>query len=236
MSKQKNCIVIGGSTGIGFEVAKLSLEDGLKVIIASRSEQKLSSAKERLNNQVEIEAVDMRDEKSLDCLFSKFGKVDHLVVTASDIEFGPVAELSLDKAKASFDSKFWGPYTAVKAAIPYLSDDASVTLFSGGFSQRPQPGAAVIAAINCAIEGLCRALSLELAPIRINVVAPGLTDTEHFDHFSDNEKSKFFNAFCNKLPIKRPAQAHEIAQAAIYLIKNTYSTGATVYVDGGYTV
>lgn len=232
----KKVIVIGGSSGIGFVVAQLVLELGGEVVIASRSLEKLNAARDRLGGRVNMATVDMCSESSLKTLFEAEQGFSHLVVTASDIEFGPIADLPIAKAKRSFDSKFWGPYTAVKQSLPYIDPNGSVVLFSGGFSQHPKVGAAVIAAINGAIESLGKAMALELAPIRVNVVSPGLTDTEHFDHFSDDEKKAFFSDFCKDLPIPRPAQPDEIANAAIYCMTNTYSTGATLYVDGGYTV
>lgn len=234
MNKRK-VVVIGGSSGIGFALAELLMSEGTEVIIASRSSHKLKHAVDRLYGKVTAQVVDMCDQSSLAEFFETVGSFTDLVVAASEIAFGPVAELPVEVAKQSFENKFWGPYQTVKAALPHLASDGSITLFSGGFSQRPKPGAAVITAINCAIEGLAKALALEIAPIRINVVAPGITDTEHFDSFSPTEKADFFADFCKDLPIARAAQPVEIARSALFLMTNTYSTGATVYVDGGYT-
>jgi NAD(P)-dependent dehydrogenase (short-subunit alcohol dehydrogenase family) len=229
-------LVIGGSSGIGFAISKLALKENTEVIIASRSSEKLNRARNLLEGNVSTESVDFRDEESLADLFKKIGNFDDLVITASEIEFGPVVELPTKKAKSSFDSKFWGPYLTVKKAIPYINKAGSITLFSGAFSQHPKVGAAIIAAINSAIEGFARTLALEIAPVRVNVIAPGLTDTEHFDSFTKAEKSKFFSSFCKNLPIARAAKPEEIAESALYAMKNTYLTGATLYIDGGYTI
>lgn len=233
----KRIVIIGGSSGIGFAVAQLALEEKANIIIASRSNEKLEKAKKSLgkDNKVNIQIVDIRSEQALHQFFNEIGKFDHLQISASDVESGPIATFPIDDAKKSFDSKFWGPYMAVKHAAPFINKGGSITLYSGGLSQRPWSGSAVSASINGAVESLGRALAAELAPIRVNTISPGLTDTAHFDKYNKNQLKKFFASFCEKLLIKRPAQPKEIAEAAIYLMKNTYVTGSTLYVDGGYT-
>ena len=147
-------------------------------------------------------------------------------------EFG----IDEETAKNSFDSKFWGPYMTVKHAVPYINKKGSVTLYSGALGQRPVLGTVISASISCAVEGLARALTVELAPIRVNCIAPGLTQTEFFDKWGKKQTKQFFADRCEMLIMKRPAQPEEIAETAIYLMKNTYTTGTTLYVDGGYAL
>lgn len=236
--KNQKIVIVGGSSGIGFSIAKAALEEGANVVIASRSADKLRHAKERLNNRVETFETDIRDFSQLASLFKKIGTFDHLQITASEISFGEFATLSIQDAKSAFDNKFWGPYQTVKAALPYLSQQGSITFYSGAYSQLPKtPGASVIAAINSAIEGLGRALALELSPIRINTITPGIVDTELFTNLGmdTEQRVNFFNDITAGQVIKRPAQPEEIAQSALYLMRNTYSTGNTLFVDGGLT-
>ena len=234
----KKIVIIGGSSGIGFAIAKAAVEANANVVIVSRNSDKLNDAKQRLNNLVETCVADIRDLSQLELLFQKIGAFDHLQLTASEISFGHFDSLPMNDAKAMFDSKFWCPYQAVKAALPYLNKQGSVTFYSGAYSQMPKtPGASVAAAINSAVEGLSRALAVELAPIRINTITPGIVDTELFENLGmkAEERTEFFKEVTSGQVIKRPAQPDEIAQTALYLMSNTYSTGNTLFVDGGLT-
>lgn len=236
--KDKKIVIVGGSSGIGFAIAKASLEANANVVIVSRSADKLNQAKQRLNNAVETFTADIRDFSQLEALFEKIGKFDHLQITASEISFGDFESLSMSDAKNAFENKFWGPYQTTKAALPYLNKQGSITFYSGAYSQLPKtPGASVIAAVNSAVEGLSRALAVELAPIRVNTITPGIVDTELFTTLGmDAEQCEsFFNEITAGQVIKRPAQPSEIAQTALYLMGNTYSTGNTLFVDGGLT-
>lgn len=236
--KDKKVVIVGGSSGIGFAIAKAALEANAHVVIVSRSTEKLNQAKQRLNNKVETFSTDMRDFSELEKVFEKIGKFDHLQITASEISFGDFKDLSISDAKSAFENKFWGPYQTVKSALPYLSPQGTITFYSGAYSQLPKtPGASVIAAVNSAIEGLSRALAVELAPIRVNTITPGIVDTELFTTLGMDaeQRESFFNEITAGQVIKRPAQPNEIAQSALYLMGNTYSTGNTLFVDGGLT-
>ena len=236
--KDKKIVIVGGSSGIGFAIAQAALEANANVVIVSRSADKLNKAKQRLKNLVETFTADIRDFSQLEQLFEKIGRFDHLQITASEISFGDFETLSISDAKGAFENKFWGPYQTAKAALPYLSQQGSITFYSGAYSQLPKtPGASVIAAVNSAVEGLSRALAVELAPIRVNTITPGIVDTELFTTLGmdDEQRSSFFNEITAGQVIKRPAQPGEIAQTALYLMENMYSTGNTLFVDGGLT-
>lgn len=234
--ENKRIVIIGGSSGIGFAIAKLAINEKAHVIIVSRSQEKLAYAKKRLGNDVEISTIDMRNENELERVFKEIGKFDHLQIPASEVETGPFLELPIETAKNSFESKFWGPYMAVKQAVPYLNKEGSITLFSGALGQRPIHGTVIYASTSCAVEGLSRALAVELAPLRINCISPGLTRTELFDKWNKETTKNFYADRCGKSIIKRPARPEEIAEAAIHLMQNTYTTGTTLYVDGGYSL
>ena len=234
--ENKRIVIIGGSSGIGFAIAKLAINEKSQVIISSRSKENLLNAKKLLNNAVEIKTIDMRNEEELKKFFREIGKFDHLQISASEVKTGPFLEIPTETAQASFESKFWGPYMAVKHAIPYLNEEGSVTLFSGAMGQRPVHGTVISASISCAVEGLSRALSVELAPIRVNCISPGLTQTELYNKWDEEKTNHFFADRCKKLIIKRPAKPEEIAESAIHLMKNSYTTGSVLYIDGGYSL
>lgn len=229
----KRVVVLGGTSGIGLATAKAFLDQSAQVIIASRSVSKLNEAKQVLGGSVEAIEIDFRSEENVAEFFSKVGKFDHLVVTAGEGAMGHFSELPVASAKEAFDSKFWGQYITVRSALPYLSNASSITLTSGVYGVRPPQGATTLAAINSAIEGLVRGLSVDLAPIRVNVVSPGIVDTPIYAGMSDDQRQGLFNGIAQQLPVGRIAKPEDIAETYVYLAKNGFTTGTAVLIDGG---
>lgn len=238
--KDKRVVIIGGSSGIGFATAILAVQAGAQVIIASRSVEKLQKAKSKISGNIITLQLDIKNETEVEEFFVNVGQFDHLQLPGSDLKTGELLQFPMQQAKQSFASKFWGPYNAIKYAYPYLSksNNSSITLYSGGYSQRPVfKGAAIGAAINSAVEGLGRALAIELTPIRVNVISPGLTMTERYtENYTSTQLKQICDKFCQQTIIKRPATPEEVAQGALYLMTNTYSTGNTLCIDGGFSL
>lgn len=231
--KGKRVVVIGGTSGIGLSTAKAFLDQSAQVIIASRSASKLSEAKNLLGGNVEAYSIDFRNEEKLADFFKMVGKFDHLVVTAGEGAMGHFSDLPVDNAKDAFDSKFWGQYLTVRAALPYLNEASSITLTSGVYGIRPPQGATTLASINSAIDGLVRGLSVDLAPIRVNVVSPGIVDTPLYGGMSDEQRQNLYSSIAQQLPVKRVANPEDIAEAYLYLAKNGFTTGTVLLIDGG---
>lgn len=229
----KRVVVLGGTSGIGLATAKAFLDQSAQVIIASRSVSKLNEAKQVLGGNVEGNEIDFRSEEKVAEFFSKVGKFDHLVVTAGEGAMGHFSELPVASAKEAFDSKFWGQYITVRSALPYLNNESSITLTSGVYGVRPPQGATTLAAINSAIEGLVRGLSVDLAPIRVNVVSPGIVDTPIYAGMPDDQRKALFNGIAQQLPVGRIAKPEDIAETYVYLAKNGFTTGTAVLIDGG---
>ncbi|MBS4215078.1 MULTISPECIES: SDR family oxidoreductase [Neobacillus] len=229
----KRVVVLGGTSGIGLATAKAFLDQSAQVIIASRSVSKLNEAKQVLGGNVEGIEIDFRSEEKVAEFFSKVGKFDHLVVTAGEGAMGHFSELPVASAKEAFDSKFWGQYITVRSALPYLNNESSITLTSGVYGVRPPQGATTLAAINSAIEGLVRGLSVDLAPIRVNVVSPGIVDTPIYAGMPDDQRKALFNGIAQQLPVGRIAKPEDIAETYVYLAKNGFTTGTAVLIDGG---
>ncbi len=226
-------VIIGGSSGIGLATAKAAAAQGAQVIIASRSEEKLRKATAEIKGKVEPFPVNTLEESSVKALFGRVGEFDHLATPGSEAAWGPFLEMDLGAAKSGFDSKFWGQYLAAKYAAPKIRQGGSITLFSGAYSQRPGRGATLLSAINSAVEGLGRALAVELSPIRVNVVSPGLVDTPIYSGMPEEKRKAMFNAVAGASLVKRIGKPEDIAETVLYLMNNGYTTGSTLYIEGG---
>lgn len=224
-------VVVGGTSGIGRAVAMQADNAGARVVVASRHRQKVDDTVALLSDAARGSVVDLTDEESVEAFFAQVGPIDHLVLPGSSLNLGSFRTLSLSDARASMASKFWGPYAAVKAA--QLSPSGSVVLFSGIASRKPASGAPVLSAINAAVETLGKALAVELAPVRVNVVTPGLVDTEFWDVLPKESRSGLLSSWAEKQPVPRPGRPDEIAAVALMLMTNRFLTGSVVDVDGG---
>ena len=232
----KKIVVIGGSSGMGLATARAAAAEGARVVIASRSEEKLRQAKTQIQGSVEGLTINVVDEGSVKAFFDRVGEFDHLTTPGSEAVLGPFLSLDTQAARKAFDSKFWGQYQAAKYGAPKIRTGGSITFFAGIWSQRPIPRASVVAAINSAIEGLGRALAMELAPIRVNTVSPGIVDTPLYAGMASDKREAMFREAAASIPAKRVAKPEEIAQTVLYLMANGYTTGSTLYVDGGATL
>jgi NAD(P)-dependent dehydrogenase (short-subunit alcohol dehydrogenase family) len=226
-------VIIGGTSGIGLAAAKAFVDEGAKVIVASRTTDKVEAAVQQLGHEVEGHVLDFREEEQTAQFFREIGSFHHLVITAGGAAMGAFESLPVDKAKAAFDSKFWGQYQTIKAALPYIHETGSITLTSGVYAMRPARGASTLAAINSAIGGLARGLAVDLAPIRVNVVSPGLVDTPIYGGMDSSMRESMFQKVAQSLLVKHVAKPEEIAKAYVYLASNTFTSGSTIQIEGG---
>jgi Dehydrogenases with different specificities (related to short-chain alcohol dehydrogenases) len=226
----KSVLVIGGSSGIGEAAAKTLQSLGAAVTICSRSQDKLDAAAARIGGTVVTAALDTRDIAAVEAFFAERPPFDHVVVSAAQTPGGPVRALPLENARAAMDSKFWGAYHIARAAR--IREGGSLTFVSGFLSVRP--GAWVLqGAINAALESLARGLALELSPVRVNAVSPGVIATPLWGGMSEDQRQAMFDATAAALPAKRIGQPEDLANAIAYLVTTPYATGSTVLVDGG---
>lgn len=226
-------VLVGGTSGIGLATARAFLDAEARVVIASRSSDKLLRARETLPGDVSTFSMDFRQEDQVGEFFATVGRFDHLVVTAGDGALGPFQDLPVGEARAAFESKFWGQYVTVRAALPYVHEGSSITLTSGVYGVRPPRGASTLAAINSAVEGLVRGLAMDLAPIRVNAVSPGIVDTPIYGGMPGEQREALFHHLAEQLPVGHVATPEEIAQSYVYLAQNRFTTGSVVQIDGG---
>jgi NAD(P)-dependent dehydrogenase (short-subunit alcohol dehydrogenase family) len=232
--KNKKAVILGGSSGIGLATAKAAANHGAEVIIVSANQQRVDNALTELPENAQGFAVNLTDEQQVQSFFTNLGKFDHLVFTAGEsLQLNKVADTTLTDAKQFFDVRYWGAFTAVKYAAPNINAGGSIVLTSGSAAQRPGSGWSLGASICAAMEGFTRAMAIELAPIRVNIVAPGLVKTNLWSNMSEQEREGLYTHYAGTLPVKYVASADDIAQSYIYLMCQPYSTGQRVVVDGG---
>lgn len=230
--EHKKIVIIGGSSGMGLATAKMLHSLGHEIVIASRSKDKLKKAVQEIG-KAESCVLDVTNEKDIARFFDFVGPFDHLITSAASFTMGPFLKMPLNEARDFFDSKFWGQYLAAKLGAPHIRKGGSITFFCGVAGQKPFMHFAAGSAINAAIEGLTRALALELSPIRVNAISPGTVVTPVWDGLPEKERLAEFEETARRLPVKRVGQPEDIAKAVCYLIQCGYATGSIVYVDGG---
>lgn len=229
-------VLIGGGSGIGLRVAHQAVAAGAQVVLGGRGPARLAVAAEELGDRATWRTVDITDGTSLASFFTELDRVDHLFTSAASYRVGPMMQLSDEDAESPFVSKFWGQYHAVKAAVPKLAEDGSIVLMAGAAGARPPAAAPAYAACNAAVEGLGRGLAVELAPVRVNVVSPGTIDGNLWAHRPEKDREAAFAQYRRDTVLHRLGTEDEIAQAVMFLFSNGFTTGSTLYPDGGYTL
>jgi NAD(P)-dependent dehydrogenase (short-subunit alcohol dehydrogenase family) len=217
---------------MGLATAKYLAQLGYDIIIASRSKEKLDKAIQSIGKGKSY-VIDASSEKTVEDFFSSLPTFHHIVISAADFVMGPFLDLSIQEAKRFFDSKFWSQYTVAKYGVKKIQKNGSITFFSGILSQKPSLNLSVAASINSAIEGLTRSLALEVAPIRVNAIAPGTIHTPVWDVVPEQDRITYFEQAQKTLPVRRIGQPEDIAQAVRFLIECGYITGDVIRCDGG---
>lgn len=230
-------VVVGGSSGIGLGVARAAIERGATLVIVGRSQKKLEVAASALSPSDRVETLtgDMTREAEIARVFAQIGAFDHLVSTAGSPPPGdPIERTDIDVVRRFVDDKLLGAVLLAKHAVRGLKKGGSITFTSGINKDRPPtPGGAVVSAIAGSFDYLARALALELAPRRVNVVSPGWVDTPMFDELVGDAKQGYFESMAARLPSGKIATPSDIAPAYLYLMESDFTTGETVHIDGG---
>lgn len=233
----KRVLIIGGSSGIGFAVARAALGQGARVIIASSSAERLRQALDRLGGG-ESALLDVTDERAVQAFFATWGVFDHIVFTAADwaqVDHNAFADLDLAAAATLFDVRFWGALAVAKHGANCVVPGGSITLTNGMAAHRPQKGLAVATAMAGAVEHLVLGLAVELAPIRVNGVCPGAIRTEAWDELPEAFRQVQEARLAGQL-VPRVGDSAEVADAYLYLMRGSYTTGQTLRVEGGWSL
>jgi len=227
-------IVFGGSSGIGAAVVVRLAERGDSVLAVGRDPAKLEAIVARTNRKARAHAVDATDRAATEALFRDHGPVDHVVLAHSGGKgAGPFSSLVLDDLRSGLEAKLLSQLNAAQAALPYLRQGGSLTFVSAISSRASIPGTAGLAAINGAIEAAVHTLARELAPLRVNAVAPGVIDTPWWDGMPAEAKAEHFRRARETLPAGRVGSPDDVAAAIALCIDSGFVTGSVIDVAGG---
>jgi NAD(P)-dependent dehydrogenase (short-subunit alcohol dehydrogenase family) len=232
--KSKRVVILGGSSGIGLAVAEQAASQGAQIVIASSNAERVQKAVESVGGNAQGETLDVSDERAVETLFAKLGAFDHLVFTAGDnLHVQDFATTDLKQARRAFELRYWAALAAVKYGSKNIRKGGSIVLTTGIAGQRPRKGWVVAASVCGTVEAVTRALALELAPIRVNAVSPGVVRTNLWQNMPAAEREQLFESVGNSLPVGRVGEPRDIAQAYLFLMQEGFSTGQIVVVDGG---
>ena len=243
-------VLIGGSSGMGKAAATAIVRRGGRVLLASRSEEKLDRARAEVIESTSCEdpdmvctyALDASDEASVE-RFARSEQLaafapDGLVVSAAGAApHGPIDSLPSESTAGLFASKFWSAYYACKHLSPQLHPSGAICLVGGVLNRRPGVNCAPLACVNGALEGLTRALALELGPrLRVNCLSPGFCDTERFDAMEPARKAAMLANTADSLPLKRVGAPADMGEAIYFLLASEFTTGVVLDCDGGHHI
>jgi NAD(P)-dependent dehydrogenase (short-subunit alcohol dehydrogenase family) len=242
--KDQTVLVIGRGSGLARAIVLAARDEGAQVIAAGRDQEALGTAYMG-EPGVSTEIVDLNDEASIAALGQRLGTIDHVVSTASARARGRIADLDRDAVRLSFDTKVIGPLMLAKHLAPRMGKggeggeggeggkDGSFVIFSGVAAAKIAVGTMAVAITNAAADTLARSLALELAPIRVNAISPGVIDTGAWDAFGEQGKADYFADISSRNPAGRIGTMADIAQGVLFALTNTFLTGQTLHIDGG---
>jgi NAD(P)-dependent dehydrogenase (short-subunit alcohol dehydrogenase family) len=230
----KRIVLLGGTSGIGFATAEMVAREGAAIVVASSRRENVDRAVARLPKGTEGYVVDLGNEEQVQDFFNRIGAFDHLVFTVGGaLLLGELSEISVEQARNFFNLRFWGAFMAAKYGSSHIRSGGSIVLTTGIIGRRPRKGWALGASLCGAVEALTRALAVELAPIRVNAVCPGAVRTELWGNMSEEEREAIYQGLGQALPVGRVGEAYDLAHAYLYLMREGYSTGQVIVVDGG---
>jgi NAD(P)-dependent dehydrogenase (short-subunit alcohol dehydrogenase family) len=232
--RDKTVLVVGRGSGLARAVTLLARSEGARVVVAGRDKAKLTDAySDMADPEISAEVVDMTDDASIEALADRIGPLDHVVSTASARARGKLPELQRDNLRQSFDTKVIGPTMLAKYLAPQINPGGSFVLFSGVHAFKHNVGYLGVGITNGAVDFLTRWLAVELAPIRVNAISPGVIDTGAWDAMGEDGKRDYFEHIAAHNPAGRIGTPDDIAAAVLFAMTNTFMTGMTLKVDGG---
>jgi NAD(P)-dependent dehydrogenase (short-subunit alcohol dehydrogenase family) len=228
----KTVLVVGRGSGIARAVTLAARDAGAQVVVAGRDQGRLAADYEGQAG-ITTATLDITDDASIAALAAQLGPLDHVVSTASARARGRIAELDREKVRLSFDTKVIGPLMLAKHLAPNIRPGGSLVIFAGVAANKIAVGTMAVAITNGAAEILAKSLALELGPIRVNAIAPGVIDTGAWDAFGEQGKAEYFTGISSRNPVRRIGTVDDVAQGVLFAMTNQFLTGQTLHIDGG---
>ena len=233
----KKIILLGGSSGIGLATARMAAAEGANIVIVSGNQHRIDQALRELPEGSEGYAVDLSKEENIRDFFSSRGRFDHMVYSAGEnLVLSPIAQTDIRQAQDFFTIRFWGAFAAVKYGAQLINEGGSIGLTSGVASIRPGSGWSVASAICGSMESFVRAMAVELSPIRVNCVVPGVIRTPLWDSMGPQERDELYNQVSKRSLVKSVGHPDDVAEGFLYLMKQRNGTGQSLLIDGGATL
>ncbi|MGO4595063.1 SDR family oxidoreductase [Leifsonia sp. 2TAF2] len=230
----KRVVIIGGTSGIGLATAHAAVDAGAEVAIASSRQSSIDAALGELSAGATGRTLDVLDSAAVQSFFAEVGAFDHLVYTAGEpLGLLPLEGLDIDEARTFFQVRYFGALNAASAAARHIRPGGSITLTSGSARTRPGAGWAVASSLCGATTSLAGALAVELAPIRVNVVEPGIVRSPLWGGMSTEDQEAMYQQQADILPVGRVGEVQDVAHAFLYSMTQSFMTGASIPVDGG---
>jgi NAD(P)-dependent dehydrogenase (short-subunit alcohol dehydrogenase family) len=231
VTESKTIVIVGGTSGIGLELAKQRVAAGDDVVITGRDGDRCDSVAAEIGARCRGLAVELSDPAAIAAALDGVGKVDHLVVTAIDRDQNTAADYDVGRAVRLVTLKLVGYTEVVHALLPRMAPDGAVVLFGGLAKDRPYPGSTTVSTINGGVMGLVHTLAVELAPLRVNAVHPGIVGDSPF---WSGKPPSVLDGYVSRTPIGRLATMADVADAVDFLLRNRAMNGVNLNVDGGW--
>ncbi|AZO66802.1 SDR family oxidoreductase [Mesorhizobium sp. M6A.T.Cr.TU.016.01.1.1] len=230
-------VIVGGTSGMGMGAARAASQAGAEVIALGRRPSAKLSAEQSAHGSITFQSLDMTDDAAVEQAFETLGALDHLLITATPPSPGGTFLFqTMADAQAVLSGKFLGSWSCARHAAPKMRKGGSITFTTGGLVTRPRIGASMMMVAFAALEALTRALALELGPIRVNTIRPGVIDSEMWAGMPQTKREAFFALVRERFPAGRVGKVDDIGKAALFLMTNDFVTGAILEVSGGETL
>jgi NAD(P)-dependent dehydrogenase (short-subunit alcohol dehydrogenase family) len=232
--RNSRVVILGGTSGIGLATAKAASEAGASLVVASSRQASVDAALAELPPGTVGAVVDLTAPETLAAFFDSIGPFDHLVYTAGEnLSLMKVADYDIDAARKFFELRFFCSIEAVHLAVPHINPGGSIVLTSGSAAIRPGAGWMLGAAVSSAVIAVTKALALELAPIRVNAIAPGVVRSPLWSSMSQDEQESMYEGLAGVIPLGRVAEVEDVAKSYVHVLDQNYATGTTTVIDGG---
>ena len=226
-------VIIGGSAGIGLETARRARAEGARLILTGRNPERLQLAGREIE-ALSTAAFDADDPAALKRFFGDVpATIDHVMVTAGRPHYGRLLEMDIEQARLALDTHLMLMLQVARCAVHKVRPGGTLLFMGGTGGRRVSMGLGIVSTVTAALPALTASLALELAPVRVNLIAAGFVDTPLSATLLGDDLEKRRNQLRNTLPIRRVVTAADVAALAVHIMSNTALTGATYDIDGG---